>query len=166
MKLVVVILVGMLILFSVGAGVAFGKPRTKKPADSKKEASTRTPTPFEHFLAKLSLPSGSPSPLQKSVYRAGDQDETIGHADSIRRVKFQLTKSEKCDIEIHYTDKDSNDHDLRDQLTHLTRHKEEGTDDRKSETTLVVLTTGGKITFGPCGFHKNGPCPGRLEVVK
>lgn len=162
---VVLVLVLVVILFAVGAGSAFARPQAKKPADSQKEAKSRSRSPFEEFLAGLSLPTGDPSPLKKSVYRAGDPEEIVGKGDSLRRVKFKLISTEACDLEIRYRDNAPHDGDLGDQTAHLPRHDDEGKGGDRKETTIVILKTGGRVSFGACANHKTGACPGRYQVV-
>ena len=166
MKIAVVLVLALVaVLFAAGAGSAFAKPKAKKPDDPQKEAKGRGRSPFEEFLAGLSLPTGSKSPLKKSVYRAGDAEETVGKADALRRVKFRLISPDACDLEIRYRDNAPHDDDLGDQTAHLPRHEDEGKGGDRKETTIVILKTGGRVSFGSCAIHKTGACPGRYQVV-
>lgn len=162
---VVLVLVLAGVLFATGAGFAFAKPKPKKPSDPEKEAKNHERSGFEDFMAGLSLPAGK-SPMKKSVYRAGDGDEIVGKADTLRTVKFRLTSKDACDLEIRYVDNAPHDDDLGEQTAHLPRHKDEGKGGDRRETTIVILKTGGRVTFGPCAIHKTGGCPGRYEVVQ
>jgi hypothetical protein len=163
---VVLVLVVAGLLFATGAGFAFAKPKPKQPSNPQKDAKSHDRSPFEDFLASLSLPTKASSPLQKSVYKAGDPEETVGKADALRTVKLRLITKEACDLEIRYLDNAPHDSDLGDQTAHLPRHADEGKGGDRKETSIVILKTGGRVTFGPCAVHKTGACPGRYEVVK
>jgi hypothetical protein len=166
MKIVVVLVLVLAgILFATGAGFAFAKPRPQKAGDPQKEAKIHQRSGFEEFLAGFS-PSTGKSPLKKSVYRAGDEEETVGKADALRTLKFRLTTTDPCDLEIRYRDHAPHDDKLGEQTAHLPRHEDEGKGGDRRETTIVILKTGGRIAFGPCATHKTGPCPGRYQVVK
>jgi len=162
MKVVIVVLVVVALVFAVGAGVSFSKPKPVPPKNPAKEAETRKPTPFEGFLSRLSLPTGGASALKKSVYRAGDPDETIGKAEKMRQVKLLITHRDGCTIPIRYSDEASDDKQLNPQETQLPRSDKQG---NREETTIVLLTSGGNLHFGACTLHKSN-CPARIEVVK
>jgi hypothetical protein len=55
---------------------------------------------------------------------------------------------------------------MGDQVAHLPRHEDEGKGGAPNETTIVILRTGGRITFGPCAAHKSAGAPLRCQVVK
>jgi len=167
MKIVVVlVLVLAAILFATGAGFAFAKPRPKGSGSSKKDAGGHERSWLENALDGVSLPSQGPPPLRKAIYRAGDEEETVGKGDALRPVKFRLIEQKGCDLEIRYRDNAPHDDDLGDQTAHLPRHEDEGKGGDRNETTIVILKTGGRVTFGPCATHKTGGCPGRYQVVK
>lgn len=164
--LVILVLLIAGILFATGAGFAFAHPRSKPPADSGPEAKEHHRTSFEGFLSRLSLPSRGTPPLRKAVYRSGDPAEDVAPSESIRTVKFRLITNDECDLEIQYHDNAPHDDHLGDQKAHLPRHPDEGKDGDRRETSIVILKSGGRVTFGPCRVHTHNPCPGRFEVVK
>lgn len=163
---VVIVLVLVAVLFAIGAVFAFRQPKPKKSEDARSEGKDHKRGGFESWLAGFKLPGGNASALKKSTYQAGSPEEQVGKADGIRTVKFRLASSASCDIEIHYTDNAPHDETLNDQKAHLVRHDDEGKDGDPRETTIVLMKTGGRITFGPCQVHKTGTCPGRIQVVK
>ncbi len=167
MKIVVVLVLVLAAgLFAVGAGYAFSQPRPKTSPDARTEGKSHERTSYESWLAGLGLPGGSGAALKKTTYQAGAPDEVIGKADGIRTVKFRLVTSDACDIELHYTDNAPHDATLGDQKAHLLRREDEGKSGDRRETTLVLLKTGGRLTFGPCSVHRTGACPGRIQVVR
>ncbi|HLY73814.1 MAG TPA: hypothetical protein VKU80_06810 [Planctomycetota bacterium] len=165
MKIVIVVLIVIPLVFAVGACAAFRKPKQEAPSDSEGDAKSHRPNSFEKFLAGLPLPTGEPNPLRKDLYHAGDGDEVIGKAEKIRRVKLRISRQDGCSIPIEYTDNAPHDKSMSDQKTHLPRLADEGQDDHKEETTLILMKTGGTLHIRACARHKSG-CPAKIEVVK
>jgi len=165
MKIVILILVVVAVVFAVGAGAGMMKPRTRAPSDPGKESRTRERTDFEKFFDHHPLPNGGSNPLQKNIYRAGDPKETVGKAEKIRKVKLCITNAKDCHIHVTYEGNDPKFPKLKLQETNLPRLPSEGSDDRKDETTIVLLTTSGTLQFGACTTHPSS-CPARIEVAK
>jgi len=165
MKIVIVVLMVIPLVFAVGAWAAFRKPKSDPSSDPQGDAKSHRPGSLEKLLASLPLPSGQDNPLRKNLYHAGDPDEVIGKAEKTRRVKLRISHREGCSILIEYNDNAPHDKILSDQKTHLPRLEDEGQDDHKDETTLILLKTGGTLHFHACTRHESG-CPARIEVVK